>query len=207
MDGASLQAKIYAGYAKTALKSGRAYAQYRSASAITPIAPGNLLGNVNCLFAPNPNFVLPHKYKIPARALYADGRLLAQRDILVGPYGTFYVGDMEPLLPMQMIRCNDSLSIQRLTYTGTTQILTSLATAMPAFRQLKLVSQKSVTGIGGAQTASTAISEFFFFLPIAASLVREGDVIAGNDGVVFTLDTVDDTEIGTVLTAHQAQSV
>lgn len=207
MDGATAQARIYAGYAKTALRTGRAYAHYRAASPITPIAVGNLLGNVNCVFAPTDTFRAPHAFKTPTRVLFADGRLLAQRDILVGPYGTFFVADMEPLLPIQMILCNDSVAIQRLSYSGTTQVLTSIATALPAFRMLKKVDQKSVAGIGGATTASTAIGEFFCFMPVAVGVVRQGDVITGTDGVAFTLDTIDNSEIGVFVTMHQAESV
>lgn len=209
MDGTTAQARIYAGYAKTAARMGQPYAQYRAASPITPIAGGNLLRSLECVFAPTDTFRAPHAYKQPTRIMFADGRLLAQNDILVGPYGTFFVADMQPLLPIEIIWCNDSLAIQRLTYSGSTQVqaFTQVATALPAFVMLKKVDQKSVTGIGGASTASTAIGEFFAFMPIAHGVVLQGDVVTVAAGVAYTLDTIDNTESGVVITMHQAESV
>ena len=207
MNGAIAQARIYAGYRKAAAKVGLPYAQYRAASPITPIAAGNLLGTIDCVFAPTPAFTSPHRFKIPARMVFADGAAMAQRDILVGPYGTFYVADMQPLVPPQVLKCNESVSITRLTYSGTTQVLTPVATAMPAFSQLKKVDQKPVSGIGGASTASTALGEFYLFLPIAVGVIRQGDIVTNQAGVAYTLDTIDNTEIGVSVTMHQAESV
>ena len=207
MNGNLAQTRLYNGYRIAAGKVGQAYAQYRAASPITPIAVGNLLGNIDCVFIPTSEFTSAHKFKIPARMMYADGSVLAQRDILVGPYGTFYIGDMQPLVPLQVLKCNESVSITRLTYAGTTQVLTPVATALPAFSQLKKIEQKPVTGIGGASTASTAIGEFYLFLPIAPGIVRQGDIITNQAGVRYTLDTIDNAEIGVVVTIHQAESV
>ena len=207
MNGTLAQARIYNGYRIAAGKVGQAYAQYRAASPITPIAVGNLLGNIDCVFVPTSEFTAPHKFKIPARMMFADGSVVAQRDILVGPYGTFYVGDLQPLVPLQVLKCNESISITRLTYAGTTQVLTPVATALPAFSQLKREDQKSVTGVGGASNASTALSEFYLFLPIAPGIVRQGDIIKNQAGVSYTLDTIDNAEIGVVVTMHQAESI
>ena len=207
MDGATLQSRIYRGYKRAASKVGTPYAVYRAAVPINPIAPANHVDDVNCFFGPNPNFILPHKFKIPARSLYTDGSVLVQGDILVGDYGTFFVGDMQPLLPLQMIRCNDSVGITRLTYITVHQVLTAVATALPAFKQLKKVDQKPVSGVGGATTASTAVSEFFLFLPIPSGVVKQNDIITDKAGNVYTLDTIDNTEIGVVVTMHQASNV
>lgn len=206
MDGSIAQQRIYAGFAKAAAKVGRAYAHYRAALPISPIEPGNLLGSVNCLFAADKRFEVPQKYKIPARYPYADGGELQQRDILVGPYGTFYVGDMQPLLPLQAIRCNEVVSITRPVYQGTEVVPEQIALGLPCFRQLKKVDQKPVGGIGGASNSSTPIGEWFLFAPIDHTLVRQSDVITDAGGRIYTLDTIDPTEIGTVLTMRQSDT-
>src|SRR3954465_8318476 len=101
MNGEKAQARIYAGQGRAAAHVGRPYAHYRAPYPIDPMSDSNLLGNLNCFFAAEKRFEGPKKYKIPTRYLHADGREVQQRDILVGPYGTFFVGDMQPLLPMQ----------------------------------------------------------------------------------------------------------
>ena len=206
MDGETLQARVYAGYAKTAAHTGRPYAQYRAESPISPIEAGNLLGTINCLFAAEKKFEVPQKYKIPTRYLYADGRELQQRDILVGPYGTFYVGDMQPNLPMQAVWCNEVIGITRPVYQGTEVVPEQIALSLPCFRQLKKVDQKPVGGIGGASNSSTPIGEWFVYAPILASLIQQSDVITDKNGRIYTLDTIDPTEIGAVLTMRQSDT-
>jgi len=206
MDGATLQARIYHGYAQAAAHAGREYEQFRSASAIEPTALGNSLGMIDCLFAGDPQYAMPVKYKIPTRYLYADGTRLAQRDILVGPYGTFFVADMQPNLAMQVTRCNDVVAINRPEYVGTElQTGDFIASAMPCFRQFKQVEQKSVTGFGGAQNSATPLGNFWVFLPIEVGLVQQGDVVTDQTGMRYTLDTWDNTEIGVILTIRQAE--
>lgn len=200
MDGALLQSRIYAGYRKSALRAGQPYAHFRAASGIDPTAPGNQLGTVACLFAANSSFSAAVKYKIPTRYLYADGAVLQQLDILIGPYGTFYVGDLQPDLPIHAVRCNDTVKIERQAYVGTNLVPQLIVSAVPAFRQLKKVDQKPQFG---AATAATPIGEFFLFLPVADGLVRQGDIITDQYGRLYTLDTIDDTEIGNVVTMRQ----
>lgn len=206
MDGAALQARIYRGYAQAAAHSGRPYEQFRSASPLDPGAAGNSLGMIDCLFAADPQYAMPVKYKIPTRYLYADGRLLAQRDILVGHYGTFFVADQQPNLAMQVVRCNDVVTINRPAYVNTDlQDGDFIASVMPAFRQFKMVEQKSVTGFGGAANSATPMGQFWLFLPIEPDVVQQGDIVTDQSGMRYTLDTWDNTEIGVVLTIRQAE--
>lgn len=208
MNGETLQDRIYAGYAKAATKTGRPYSLYRAASPINPIDDGNYLGAVNCLFAAEKRFEVPNKFKIPTRYLYADGSLLQQRDIIIGPYGTYFIGDMQPNLPMQAIKCNDAISIDRPVYVNTNGVPVvvpeSVAFALPVFRQLKKVDIKRPEF--GANTAGTAIAEYFGFLPIAVGTVQQHDIITDQDGRLYELDTIDNTEIGVVITFRQTQA-
>ncbi len=210
MNGATLQARIYAGMARAAEHTGEAYSLYRADSPISPIEAGNLLGEVNCLFAAEKKFEVPQKYKVPTRYLYADGRELQQRDILVGPYGTFFVGDMQPLLPMQAIGCNDSIQINRPIYQVGAQIEVVdgdlIAFACPCFRQLKKLDQKPVNSAYGASTAATPIGEWFVYAPIDWTLLKQNDICTDQTGRRYTLSSIDPTEIGAVLVIRQADT-
>ena len=210
MNGERLQELVYAGYAKAAAHTGRVYSHYRAATPISPLEAGNLLGEIDCLFAAEKKFEVPQKYKIPTRYLYADGRELAQRDILVGPYGTFFVGDMQPNLPMQAIWCNDSIAINRPIYeVGTTIEIVDgelIAYAVPCFRQLKKVDQKPVNSAYGASSAATPISELFVYAPIDWTLLKQNDIVTDQTGRRFTLSNIDPTEIGAVLVCRQADT-
>jgi hypothetical protein len=204
MNGALLQQRIYAGYAKAAKHTGRPYAHYRAPSPLFPVEPGNLLGDINCLFAAEKRFQVPNKYKIPTRYLYADGRELQQRDILVGPYGTFFVGDMQPNLPMQAVWCNDSIAVERPRYVDTALVPEQIAFAVPCFRQLKRIDQKPVSNTFGATNQTTPIGEWFLYVPISAGDLRQNDDVIDATGRRYKISTIDPTEIGTVLVIRQS---
>ena len=204
MDGPTLQQRIYAGYRKAAFHAGYQYEQFRSASPLNPIDPANQVGFVHCMFSAEADFSVPTKYKIPTRYLYADGRELSQRDILVGSYGTFFVGDTQPELPMQAVRCNDILSIDRPQYEGTVVVPVPIASNMPCFRQLKRIDQKPVPSSYGASTAATPIGEWFVYLPVVWTDLRQGDIVTDEGSRKYTISTIDPTEIGTVLVIRQS---
>jgi hypothetical protein len=210
MDGEALQALIYKGHKRAAEHAGRVYSHYRAESPISPLEAGNLLGEISCLFAAEKRFEVPAKYKDAVRYLYADGRELQQRDILVGPYGTFYVGDMQPNLPMQAVRCNDSVSINRPIYQYGSQIEVidgdPIVSACPAFRQIKKVDQKPVPASFGATSASTPVGEWFLYIPVDGDLLKQQDIVIDATGRRYTISIIDHTEIGTVLVIRQADT-
>jgi hypothetical protein len=208
MNGVRLQEQIYAGFMRAAKHVGRAYEVFRADTALEPTDSAYSIGSQFCLFAAEKKFEVPQKFKIPARYLYADGRELAPRDILIGPYGTFYVGDMQPNLPMQAVWCNETVSIDRPGYIGAEQTTSPIASGLPCFRQLKKVDQKPTSAIGGSSTAAVAFGEFYLFTPLPLGLVIQGDVITcASDNRRFSLDTIDNTEIGVVLTMRQADAI
>lgn len=210
MNGAQLQARIYAGYAKAAAHVGQAYSIYRPSSLISPIDSSNLIGEVNCFFAADQKFSSVHKYKEPTRYMWADGRKLLQGDFLLGPYGTFFVGDKQPNLPIQAVRCNDSISINRPIYqVGDAIGIVDgevIAAGMPCFRQLKKLDQKPVNSAYGASTAATPIGEWFVYVPIDWTVLKQNDIVTDQTGRRYTLSSIDPTEIGAVLVIRQADT-
>lgn len=205
MDGETLQERIYAGYKRDAEHTGRAYQHYRFDPdvPVSPLEAGNLLGEIHCRFAAEKRFEVPHKHKDATRYLYADGRDLEQHDLLVGPFGTFYVADMQPLLPMQAVWCNEIVTIGHPVYQGTLVVPDNYVVSMPCFRQLKRVEQRKPEF--SSNTAATPIGEWFMFIPVAASLLRQGDIVVDEGGQRYTLDTIDNTEIGVVATIRQSE--
>jgi hypothetical protein len=173
---------------------------------VNPLEAGNLVGTVDAFFAADQKYNSVHQYKRPERYMWADGRELQQRDILVGPYGTFFVGDMQPNLPMQVIRCNEVVNIERPVYQDAVVVPEQIAFGVPCFRMLKKVDQKPASAIGGASTASTPVGEWFVFLPIEVGLVQQGDIVTDQGGRLYSLDTIDNTEIGVVITMRQSDS-
>ncbi len=204
MNGAALQDIIYAGYAKAAAHTGRPYSHYRAVLPMYPVDPGNLLGTIDCLFAAEKRFAVPSKYKIPTRYLYADGRELQQRDILVGPYGTFFVGDMQPNLPMQAVWCNETISVERPVYVDTVLVPDQIAIAMPCFRQLKKLDQKSVPQAYGAANQATPIAEWFAYVPMLWTDLRQNDDVIDQVGRRYKISSIDPSEIGTILVIRQS---
>ncbi len=206
MNGTLLQERIYAGYTKAASKVGQPYSIYRAETPFSPLEAGNLIGEVNCFFAADQKFTSVHKYKIPDRYMWADGRELQQRDILVGPYGTFFVGDMQPNLPIQVIRCNDTIKIERTFYVGVILDADLIAVSVPCFRQLKKVDQKPVRDMFGASNSATPIGEWFCYVPIDWTLLHQGDIVTDSTERKYDISVIDQTEIGTVLVIRQTDT-
>ncbi len=111
MDGAAIQAKIYAGYAKTASYIGAAHTQYRPASALAPLAAP--LGTLAAHFRMDQAFARTQAYGKPLWMLYADGAQLAPGDYLVGAVATYFVAAMPPLLPIAAVQCNRQIVVTR----------------------------------------------------------------------------------------------
>jgi hypothetical protein len=204
MDGVTLQARIYASMGKDAQHTGRLHNIYRPASPLLPLDYGNRVGEIYCRFAAEKRFEVPHKYKEPTYFLYADGRELEKGDFLVSDTETFFIADKQPLLPMQAVRCNDLLTIDRPSYVGTTVVTNPVATDYPAFRQLKKLDQKPVSSTFGASTSATPIGEWFVYLPIDWTLIKQGDIVTDLTARTYTIGSIDPTEIGAVVVMRQS---
>lgn len=123
MDGATLQAKVYTGYAKAALRLGLSFNHYRSSSAINPISGSYLLGSI--LMSANINWAYDKasKYGNAIFQLLLDGNLTQVGDYLIGAKSTFFIAAMQPLLPILGVQCNQVFTIKRPTQpTGVGQV-------------------------------------------------------------------------------------
>lgn len=200
MNGNRVQARIYAGYGKTADKVGFAYAHFRSAMPINPLGSANLLDPINVAFSTLTRpFMAYAKWSDETWIAHADGRRLQPRDFLVGPGGTYYVGDMQPLLPIQAVRCTHTAArIERPIYvTGSLQQGSELiASGLPFGLKLKSVNVK--IPIGAANTAGVGISNWLAFVPMAETTLKRNDLITDTEGVQYEVDAPAWTPMGYV---------
>lgn len=118
MDGATLQAKIYAGYARAAKSIGIAYDQYRPLSVSQPL--GNKVATVKMAVDSGKQytFVSPNEYGDPTWLALIDDATVAPGDYLVANNGglninTYFIAGKQFLLPVLAIECNHSIRISR----------------------------------------------------------------------------------------------
>jgi hypothetical protein len=183
MDAATIQAKIYAGYAKAALRIGPEYSLYRPASMINPIQAPNLRGTLPASFNINGSYKGQSKSNQLYWQIIADGSQLEVGDYLVGP-ATYCVLTLDSLLPPIALRCTQTLSFFRPSINNSPglqpypnpEMGAAYAQGIPG-----VLSVKKETGRPDAQlptdNALRAFYGAFFYLP---------------DGIVQTRDQVTD---------------
>jgi hypothetical protein len=115
MDGATIQTKIYAGYAKAAPHIGMPYDLYRPADPMAPLA--TRLATITASFNVGGSFRQPNRASNPLWQCIADGARLKPGDYLIGG-STFFIASMQPLLPIQAVECHRILSVHRLALPG-----------------------------------------------------------------------------------------
>lgn len=112
MDAATLQNRIYQGYAKAAIRIGTLYNQYRPSTAADPLATqrGTIYTSFN---AEDFGYSKPNKYGKPTWYALLDGTLTRPGDYLVGSQGTFFIAAQQLNLPILVVECNRSVRIAR----------------------------------------------------------------------------------------------
>lgn len=113
MDGATIQAKVYAGYAKAAQYVGLPFQQFRPTGAANPTS-GTPRATLNASFsvaASTFNFGKGAAHKDVLFNALVDGSKVQVGDYLVGASDTYFVVSMQPLLPILAVRCNRVLTV------------------------------------------------------------------------------------------------
>lgn len=208
MDAAKLQERLYKGYGQMAKRVGQLYDVYRSPDGMDPLASGNLIASLHMAIATRTRpFEVPAQFKDAVWMVFIDGRELQPRDFLAGPYGTWYIADMQPELPIQAVRCNHTVSIGRPEFAvddgALEQSLIPIASALPVFTQLKRVDIKQPAF--GSSTAGQAITHWTAFIPMAQGAIKQHDLVTDDEGVKYELDAPDFTNMGYVTSIRLAQ--
>jgi hypothetical protein len=112
MDGATLQQRIYAGYARAAAQIGLPYQLFRATGPLNPVA-GPDLTTLPAAFSPaDLRFAVPQAYGKATWYAVLDGAQLLVGDILVGAK-TYFVAGLQALLPILVVEAPHLVDIRR----------------------------------------------------------------------------------------------
>lgn len=115
MDAATLQARIYKGYSKAALRIGFDTDLYRPTTANNPISGINKLRTFPASFnSEDMTYGKPNKYGHPTWYGLFDGTLTQVGDYLVNVQdGTYFIAAQQTALPVLLVQCNRIIKIAR----------------------------------------------------------------------------------------------
>lgn len=115
MDGPTIQARVYAGYAKAANIIGLLHSLYRPISQTAPLA--NLVSTLKVAIdsSSSYSFKEPNEYGDPTWFALINDATTQAGDYIVGSEGTYFVAGKQFLLPIILIECNRVVSIMRIT--------------------------------------------------------------------------------------------
>jgi len=214
MDGVTLQARVYRGYAIAAGKIGVGHIQYRPLSATNPIAVGNQLLTLPVSFnAEDLGYKRPNKYGKATWFAIVDGSKTHVGDYLVGPSGTFFIAEQQALLPILAVECNRALNVYRpqqqtgvgaVGYGGDTAANeTALMQQWPASVLQGSKGEKNDTNLPG----DVRMAWWTILMPAFAGVVlRSDDILTDELSRRYVISSAELTDAGWRLTAMQAQS-
>jgi hypothetical protein len=114
MNGTALQARIYSGYAKAALRIGLPFDLYRPSGPTNPLAPANKLATLPASFRVDDRYQEAQVYGKSVWMAYLDDSQTQVGDYLVGNNRTYFIAAQQPLLPVVAVACTRIVSIARL---------------------------------------------------------------------------------------------
>ena len=215
MDAATLQSRIYSGYAKAASRIGFSADQYRPASASNPLDAGNKLRSMPASFnAEDMGYGKPNKHGKATWYGLFDGSLTQPGDYLVSAQdGTFFIAAQQTALPVLLVACNRTINVLRpqqqtglgaVGYGGDTDAgETALMTAWPAS---VLQGTKGEKG-GIALPGDVRDPWWTILLPhFDGVTLRSGDIITDDLVRRYAISSAELTDLGWRLTAAQVQT-
>lgn len=215
MDGATLQSRIYAGYAKASLRIGLTFSQYRPTATTAPITAPYLLRTMLASFnAMDMHYGKPNLYGKPLWYCIADGSLLAVGDYLTGNGSTYFIAAMQPLLPILAVECNRTVTLYRpqqqagvgaVGYGGNTaQNETMMASGFPASVLQGTKGEHGDVKLPG-DVRNPWWSALLPNIPGGVRL-RSDDVMVDDQGRRYTLSSTEQTDLGWRITAMEAET-
>jgi hypothetical protein len=221
MDGATLQAKIYAGYAKSAAKIGIAYDQYRPVSAAQPL--GNKVSTVKMAVDSGRQytFTSPNEYGDPTWLALIDDATVQTGDYLVGNNGglntnTYFIAGKQFLLPVLAIECNRSVHIVR--PAGPTGIGALSYNELTAGSEADLLGTSSAMWpasvlLGGKSNSPGPLptgvknAGWKVLLPPSVPVtISEGDIIIDDIGRRYAIEAAEMSDLGWRLMAQEVHA-
>jgi hypothetical protein len=114
MNGVTLQARIYAGYAKAAQRIGLPFDLYRPTGPANPLAPGNKLATLPASFRVDDRYREAQVYGKSQWLAYLDDSQTQVGDYLIGENASYFVAAQRPLLPVLTVACTRTVSVFRI---------------------------------------------------------------------------------------------
>jgi len=216
MDGQTLQAKIYSGYAKAANVIGLSFSLYRPLSAGAPL--GNLVGTLKAALDSSPEygFKKPNEYGDPTWFALINDATTQAGDYLVNTSGTYFIAGKQFLLPVIVVECNRSLKLTRqqaqsgvgaLGYGGSvaahdTDVLGATGALWPASILFGSRSQVSLNLPQGAKNSGWRI----LLPPSVPITVMAGDIATDDLGRRYVVEGAELTDLGWRINAQEVHS-
>ncbi len=216
MDGTTLQGKVYAGYAKAALRVGLSCSHYRPLAATSAvIAVANQLTSLTASFnAEDMTYGRPNKYGKATWYCLADGTQLQVGDYLVQPSGsTFFIAGMQPLLPILVVECNRIVNVYRPQqqpgfgaqgYGGNTVAgQTQTVAQFPASILQGTKGEKSITALPG----DVRMPWWAVLMPIIpGATIETDDIITDDLSRRYVVSSAELTDLGWRITAAEVET-
>lgn len=207
MNGSKAQQLIYRGYGKAATQIGFGCIVYRSSSLLSPISPGNVVAsNVPASFTTGFEYSEYNKPKNPFWTALIDGNALQIGDWVVGPQGTYYIADMQKILPIAAVNCNRVVSIVRPGYSGSgpmEQTDVAIASNLPIFTYTSGNRGKRPAGFPGPSETEAPMPELECIINSHDSnAIRKSDVIIDELGDRYVIETHNPTSFGHIVLAR-----
>lgn len=220
MDAATIQGKVYAGYAKAAVRVGFEFDVFRPAGASSPLASGNKIATINAAFTPGVtkfNFDKAPAHKDELFTGLYDGTQTRLGDYMVatsgqGGQGAYFVANMPSLQPILAVKCNRTVTISTPGPSTTFGAQPAYMGSTPA-NQAAVMTGWPVSLLFDARGRATEVglpgdlpSPFFsILLPALSGVdVRSGMVIGDDLGRQFVIAASELSPLGWRLTAQQA---
>lgn len=210
-----LQALIYRGFGKAALRLGSLCTLYRPSSASNPIASGNIVTTVMAAFDTNPAFTFkaPSLYAKPTWYGLFDATLAQRGDyITTADEQTFFIASLEKTHPPLCIACNNVATFKRPDphppgpgyYGGDVRVQED--SVMAAFPVSCLQGTKGERG--DVKLPGDVRSPWVVVLAphIASIMLSSSDRMFDDQGRTFTLSSTELTDLGWRITAMQTET-
>lgn len=204
MDGARLQDRISYGMGVAARKLGLSYVVYRPRSPLAPLAPAGRVIKLSASFnAEDPDYRRVSAYDSPIWWGVFDAAYVEPGDYLVGDGATFFVAAQRRALPVQCVRTNRVIAVERtavptnLGYAGQVDALTEpILKGWPA----------SATEQGDRawpDAGASRLGSWTILLPPLPLAIVAGDLLRDDMGNRFAVGAAEQTDLGWRLAVRQ----
>ena len=213
MDSATLQQRLYKGYAKAAQYIGPSFQLFRPSSATNPFQYGPL-GTLNASFnAMDMTYGKPNVYGKPLWYALVDGTQTLVGDYLTNADKTYFIAAMQQTLPILAVECNRTINVYRagqqatvgaLPYGGNTAVAETLL--MQGWPASVLQGTKGENG-GVGLPGDVRLPWWAILMPAFPGVtLRAYDILTDELNNRYIISSAELTDLGWRFTALQAQT-